>query len=241
MSYSRKLKSLNNENYENYGINMLFQPQERLPAHFFNFNNDTYPLMCHENDCAMNVFNALKILTKSEALQIADKTDVIHYDVMAEFLSHKYGVYFDLQNIYSKSDGRPKTEKIEEALDTLDMIDNKHAFIIFLTDGTNGHYALMTKNNDSLYYVDPQSNRDPIEMNDITFKTLIEPYKLIKMFMSNGYAVKHHHTHSDFIMLLNKSTTRTTTRRFKHNFNTFNFSTTKNKKRNKKYETMNQT
>uniref|UniRef100_A0A6C0EUW1 Peptidase C39 domain-containing protein n=1 Tax=viral metagenome TaxID=1070528 RepID=A0A6C0EUW1_9ZZZZ len=162
------------------------------PAHYFPFIKDTIsPLYCHSTDCGMNVFKALHIVSSKEALYIANVTDDLNTTEIKTFLTKKYGVAFHLDCIYEKIKGKTIIDK-RNAFKTLYNIPEGYAIIIFLnTLDKLGHFAIMTKQNGIVYYVDPQSGNRQIQMVTQSFLKLMDNYESLYVFNSDGPSIQN--------------------------------------------------
>lgn len=191
------------------------KPLSLLPAHFFPFKKDTIsPLYCHYDDCGMNVFKALHLVSAKDALYIANATDNLNTGEIRDFLSNKFGVKFGLEYIYEKTNKKTLYDK-KNAFKKLYSIPEGYAVIVFLhTPNKTGHFALMSKQKGIIYYVDPQAGNRQKKMVTQTFLKLLSHFDTISIFTSEGPPIKN--DMNQVPHLQKKIFRRTTLNRLKH-------------------------
>uniref|UniRef100_A0A6C0ET06 Uncharacterized protein n=1 Tax=viral metagenome TaxID=1070528 RepID=A0A6C0ET06_9ZZZZ len=159
-------------------------------AHLFEIDDDMSPLQCHSEDCVMNVFNYLGILTKKDALNIANTTDSLNSLRIEDFLTDTYGVNFHSVLVYDNEFQMDTIlyELEESESNLLKYVNEGFAVIAFLYSKA-GHAALLHNINGEIYYVDPQNNLDiPFVSPDMGY--IMAKYQKIKIMVSEGPATR---------------------------------------------------
>jgi hypothetical protein len=167
-------------------------------ADLFSIKNDKASLKCHQDDCAMNVFNFLDLIPTQDALTIANVTDTIYASRITDFLTDTFGVNFNQKTIWNKEINHLNDNHILSNLwDDLDEIipSNKGIIIFIYKEGEIGHYAVIGKITDSktenLYFIDPQAGHKFLLLNKRMDKIIEEEgYEKIDAFRADGPATR---------------------------------------------------
>ena len=159
-------------------------------AHLFQIDDDMSPLLCHNDDCVMNVFNFLGIIPKQDALNIANTTDSLNSLRIEDFLSDTYGVKFHSVLVYDNEFQMDTIlyELEESETDILKYVNEGFAVIAFLYFKA-GHAALLHNINGEIYYVDPQNNINiPFVSPEMGY--IMAKFQRIELMISDGPATR---------------------------------------------------
>jgi hypothetical protein len=165
-------------------------------AHFFDINpDDIEPLNCHINDCTMNVFTLLKLLPRSQTINMANTTNSTEVDIILSFLSDTYGVNFRNKSFFELT---PRMDTImidlEEAEDELMKIipEGKAVIMYFNKNKETGHTIILCKLDNEIYYVDPQHNTIiPFFSDEMGITIIKNEFTSIVLIESDGHATRN--------------------------------------------------
>lgn len=171
---------------------------EELNADLFSIKSDKKSLKCHQNDCAMNVFNFLELIPTQDALGIANITDGVYASRIKDFLTDTFGVKFVQNTIWEKNENDDYSNEpmLSNLWDDLDELPSNKGIIVFMyKEGEIGHYAVIGKITDSktenIYFFDPQKGHKFLLLNKKMDKLLKnEGYEKIDAFRADGPAIR---------------------------------------------------
>lgn len=151
-------------------------------GHFFKFEPDMWsssqPLVCHESDCAMNVFTLLKMVSREKALSIARKSRGITNKTIISFLDRAFHTKHTIEEIYNES-----TNNLYAGIDhLLSFLPDGFAVIAGLI-GKPSHLAVISNEGGSLYIYDPQIH-EKIPMYSFEMVDYLEGFQSMHVFIS---------------------------------------------------------
>ena len=152
-------------------------------GHLFDFNSELWsssePLSCHDDDCVMNVFTLLKMISREKALNIASKSRGISDKTILSFLDHTFHTKHTKEEIYNATE-----DNLNDGIDhLLSFLPDGYAIIAGLISKKVSHLTIISNEGGSLYLYDPQIH-EKIRMYSFEMFEYLEEFSSMHVYIS---------------------------------------------------------